>query len=307
MNITRAQITKQFRDALSRGWVKLFKNAGQTFGFTTELLMAVASRESNMRNIVGDRGHGFGIMQIDIRSFPDFCRTGKWKDVEQSIMKGAEVLDSKRQFILNNVYKKLNAKTHKGEVYTFSMPEFKGELLTKVYTAAYNSGTWSAYHASKGRDPDFGTTGKDYAKDVLARAKVFAELLNEIDDDKNELSNNLVINDGVFDVDVLKDTAETKAVVKSDGEEATVTETKVETTKTSEGFIQASVGSLKRLWVTITGLGITLSDAVFGWAKDHFKLIVLAVSILVVYMIVQTYLDNKRMNIAADKDKNNVR
>jgi hypothetical protein len=41
-----------------------------------EILMAIASRETNMRNIIGDGGHGYGIMQIDDRSFPEWCNSG---------------------------------------------------------------------------------------------------------------------------------------------------------------------------------------------------------------------------------------
>lgn len=33
--------------------------------------MAIASRETNMHNVVGDGGHGYGIMQIDDRNFPE--------------------------------------------------------------------------------------------------------------------------------------------------------------------------------------------------------------------------------------------
>ncbi len=61
--------------------------------------MAIASRETNMRNIVGDGGHGYGIMQIDDRSYPDWCHSGLWKDATAGIQKGASVLDAKRETI----------------------------------------------------------------------------------------------------------------------------------------------------------------------------------------------------------------
>src|SRR5690242_12091466 len=43
--------------------------------------MGIASRESKVRNIIGDGGDGYDIMQIDDRSFPECCHSGLWKNV----------------------------------------------------------------------------------------------------------------------------------------------------------------------------------------------------------------------------------
>ena len=48
---------------------KFFKTAAERYQLPPEILLAIASRETNMRNIIGDGGHGYGIMQIDDRSF----------------------------------------------------------------------------------------------------------------------------------------------------------------------------------------------------------------------------------------------
>jgi hypothetical protein len=52
-----------------------------------------------------------------------------------------------------------------------------GSFAQKIAIASYNAGRWPSYAVSINRDPDTYTTGKDYSADVLARAKVFRELL----------------------------------------------------------------------------------------------------------------------------------
>jgi hypothetical protein len=80
-------IENQYNRAVKNDWVAAFKQAAADYKFTLPLLMAIASRETNMRSIVGDGGHGYGIMQIDDRSFPDWCHSGQWADVAACIQK----------------------------------------------------------------------------------------------------------------------------------------------------------------------------------------------------------------------------
>ena len=104
---TERDLTKQFERAKKNGWIKFFKSTAARYQFPPEILLAIASRETNMRNIIGDGGHGYGIMQIDDRSFPEWCNSGLWKDVNASIQKGALVLHSKQQTIRNGQGKSL--------------------------------------------------------------------------------------------------------------------------------------------------------------------------------------------------------
>jgi len=121
-------------------------------------LIAIASRETNMRNIIGDNGHGHGIMQIDDRSFPDFTSSPRAKDPRQNILKGGEVLNGKRRFLSN-----------KG---------VSGDLLMRGSVAAYNGGEGRVFRAIKeGRNVDSVTTNRNYSADVLARSGTFRELL----------------------------------------------------------------------------------------------------------------------------------
>ena len=96
-NWTENDLKRQFERAKKNGWIKTFKSAAATYQFPPEVLMAIASRETNMRNIIGDGGHGYGLVQIDDRSFPEWCNSGLWKDPLAGIHKGALVLHSKQQ------------------------------------------------------------------------------------------------------------------------------------------------------------------------------------------------------------------
>jgi beta-lactamase superfamily II metal-dependent hydrolase/soluble lytic murein transglycosylase-like protein len=156
---SRAVLASQLKRARDKGWIPFFTEAANRFNFPVALLIAVASRETNVMNIVGDGGHGRGIMQIDDRSFPDFARSGRAMDPRQNILKGAEVLNGKRLFL--------------------SRSGVSGQLLTRASVAAYNHGEGNILrNIRNGRDVDSGTAHNDYSEDVLARAAVFTELLS---------------------------------------------------------------------------------------------------------------------------------
>jgi len=170
---TEEDLRRQFQRAKKNRWLQTFKKTSEKYGFPPELVMAIASRETNMRNIIGDGGHGYGIMQIDDRSFPEWCHSGLWKDVSAGIQKGALVLQSKLETIRNGQGKRLSVG---GKSFTGKKNLTKAELLTTA-TAAYNSGLWAYYDLSKTGDPDRHTTGRDYSTDTLRRAQVFRKLL----------------------------------------------------------------------------------------------------------------------------------
>src|SRR5919204_905485 len=58
---------EQFAHARATGLVTLCHMAERRHGLPRSLLLAVASRETNCRNVVGDFGHGRGVFQIDDR------------------------------------------------------------------------------------------------------------------------------------------------------------------------------------------------------------------------------------------------
>ena len=178
---------REYQRASDEGWLPFFVAAGSTYAVRPEVLMGIASRETNMGGPrqpdgryhwlaqPGDGGDGFGLMQIDRRSFPEWVGRGNWKSAEAGIEKGAEVLRAKRDGIRARAGTQAIVRDrHTDEVYRFVYPAFTEDGLEKAAVAAYNVGElWVGYHASKGRDVDHGTTGRDYSSDVLARAAQF--------------------------------------------------------------------------------------------------------------------------------------
>lgn len=174
--LTTNEAAVEFNRAKANGWIPMFTEAGTGFGFSPGLLMAIASRETNMINEEGDfqhdGPHGFGLMQIDKGSYPQFCLSGQWRSVEASIHMGASVLNSKQIQI------------QKGQGLTLSIPgrSFVGAKisladLNRCAVAAYNAGLLAYYALSVHGNPDLYTTGHDYSSDVIARMQTFSALL----------------------------------------------------------------------------------------------------------------------------------
>ena len=158
---TETDLRSQFTSAKAHGWLPYFEEAAQQSAFPVELLLAIASRETNMRNIKGDFHnevyHGYGIMQVDIGTDPEFCRNWTPEKVKESIDRGTQILVGKRSYLAGHHITDL-----------------------KAIAAAYNTGEGNvARSVAAGRDPDSTTTGGDYGRDVLARMGVFEQLRSE--------------------------------------------------------------------------------------------------------------------------------
>jgi hypothetical protein len=177
-NWTPNDLKKQFNRANGDGWVAFFDQAGKDYKFSTHILMAVSSRETNIKNIIGDGGHGYGLMQIDDRSFPDWCHSGVWEDANAGVQKGALVLDDKRESVRNGQGKTLKVKIGGKDVSFVGKPNLTPAELLQTALAAYNSGLKAYYGLSVFDDPDRFTTQKDYSADTLARAAVFKSLIS---------------------------------------------------------------------------------------------------------------------------------
>ncbi|HXJ38748.1 MAG TPA: transglycosylase SLT domain-containing protein [Bryobacteraceae bacterium] len=153
---SEADLRMQYKSAVTNGWLAFFAAAAAAHGFPVELLLALASRETNMRSIKGDMDkdgvyHGFGIMQVDNRTDPAFCASWTPEQVEGSITRGAQILAGNRA--------RLAA---------------KGIADPRAVAAAYNTGAGNvAKSLAAGENCDHTTTGKDYGTDVLARMAVF--------------------------------------------------------------------------------------------------------------------------------------
>ncbi len=170
----------EYERAKKLGWLPYFQEAATKYDIPVEILMGIGSRETELNPYYlkhpGDYRdgtyHGYGLMQMDIGSYPDWISQGHWKDARDCILKGAEVLNAKRQEIQDGQGKKLTVGKQE-----YTGAKISGADLLRVAIAAYNSGAWAYYNYSTGHDPDRFTTGKDYSKDVLRRAARFGQLL----------------------------------------------------------------------------------------------------------------------------------
>lgn len=152
---TVSDLRLQFKRAKAVGWLETFTKCSHKYSIPLEILLGVGSRETNIRNILGDDGHGHGIMQVDDRSYPLWCKSGEWMDPHKSIDMGAYVLSLKI------------AKASK-----------TGNAALRVGIASYNVGSKAIEDYLRFKNPDRRTTGHDYSADVLRRAKVFRGIIS---------------------------------------------------------------------------------------------------------------------------------
>jgi LysM repeat protein len=133
-----ATMAKQAAKALA-DW-PFITDVEKAHGLTEGLLLAVGSRETNLTNKTGDKGHGRGVWQLDDRWHPipaDFAT-----NVREQAETAATMLAAN--------YKALKTWAHA--------------------IAAYNAGVTGVKNAlAAGKSADSATAGGDYAADVLGR------------------------------------------------------------------------------------------------------------------------------------------
>lgn len=138
-----------------------FITVGKDFSLPPALLAAIASRESRggtqLKNGFGDKGNGFGLMQVDKR-FHQLEGTPDPTSLAH-IRQATGILES---------FRKAVSERH---------PEFPPERQLQGAVAAYNAGT-KVVQTLNGMDA--GTTGNDYSNDVWARARFYAEKMGSV-------------------------------------------------------------------------------------------------------------------------------
>lgn len=178
---------KQLRVVLENDWYPLFIEAGIAHNISPTKLMGIASRETEMKHIIGDFGRGFGLTQLDIGSFPDVGSW--WLDIRKCLHETGKLLNEKKATIERNEGKLYKHRFNSGDVVEFIMPRLDESTKERCVIASYNCGMATAYHVSKGRDPDYGTavrklpngtTIRDYSRDVLQRAEMFRYWLERL-------------------------------------------------------------------------------------------------------------------------------
>lgn len=186
--IGKENLRRQFERARGLGWIDFAVEAGGKFGIDPSRLLAIASRETNLDprylREAGDRGNGYGLTQIDIRSYREWVQSGKWRDPRECFLMAGEILRERlARFRSLEGKTDLRVTSMAGSSYSYDGRKFRNEEdLLRVAIASYNCGDWAYYHYSNSGNIDRGTSpgpsGRpDYSADVLERAATFRNLL----------------------------------------------------------------------------------------------------------------------------------
>jgi hypothetical protein len=163
--LTKDQIAAQLQLLRTTGFdLKLASQAGAN-GFAPEFFFAIASRETNCVNKLGDvqadGAHGVGIVQIDIQH-PIALQArndGSWAtNPDPLIAFGAQMLAS-------NIHQA-----------TSVFPGLTPNQYLKIAASGYNSGMGNAIAGQRGGDSDQPTAHANYGADVMARMAIFQQL-----------------------------------------------------------------------------------------------------------------------------------
>jgi hypothetical protein len=179
VNITEGQLDQQLRALGHRrlDMVSDLAHEGDNDGIGAALLLALGSRESNMRNIVGDSGHGRGWLQIDDRFHHDFlathrgCDSGSFHPAYESAAPKGRVPTLTASTIYAIGLLRANMRFARSN----GVPE---ETAVRFAVAAYNAGPGGALAGFHEGDVDRHTTGRDYSGDVLGRRAAIARSLD---------------------------------------------------------------------------------------------------------------------------------
>lgn len=111
------------------------------------------------------RYHGYGFVQIDTGSYPDFISSTPLENYPSYLEKAILVLEEKRKSIVRA---------------GFTENSLGNEEFLRAILAAYNSGQGNVIRSLKrGRDVDATTHQGDYSKDVMRMRYKYWEMYNE--------------------------------------------------------------------------------------------------------------------------------
>jgi len=181
VKITEAQLAQQVKALGNRrlDMVSDLAHEGESDGIGAALLLALGSRETNMRNIAGDGGHGRGWLQIDDRFHREFlathrgCDSGSFTPTHDSAAANGRVPTLTAGTIYAIGLLRANMRFARSN----GVPEAK---VLRFAVAAYNAGAAGALAGLEEGDVDGRTTGRDYSKDVFARKAAIARILERM-------------------------------------------------------------------------------------------------------------------------------
>jgi len=104
--------------------------------------------------------HGYGPMQADTGSYPEFIKSGDWKDPYKAVMFGIDVLEEKRKYLTARV-----------------KPGGDPTAFERAITAAYNTGQGNVMKSiNNDRDVDYTTHQRNYSAEVFRFRKLYLSL-----------------------------------------------------------------------------------------------------------------------------------
>jgi hypothetical protein len=163
------QANEKFSDhPYTRDWLAAM--AMRETGFKIAEFVKLGKRAELIHTIMrGDYGqrtgekeksyHGYGYWQIDVGSYPQFVKSGNWKDPFKTCLMAIEVLEEKRLYLAPK------------------FPNLQGDGLHRAITAAYNCGQGNvAKVLNEGKDIDARTYNRDYSAEVWRFREIFNTL-----------------------------------------------------------------------------------------------------------------------------------
>lgn len=167
MAYSKRMLRAELERARAHGWDRMCLDIERREGLPTALLLAIASRETNMNDVIGDGGHGRGLFQIDDRSHTSFLTSQRANHPGGKPPVTAAARYAARLLKANLDYGRSHG--------------VRARDLLKFAVSAYNAGAGGAIAGYREGDSDRRTTGRDYARDVLARRHLLCELLDGAD------------------------------------------------------------------------------------------------------------------------------
>jgi hypothetical protein len=165
---SKQQLLNQLHSLRHTGFADKLAQHAAANSFPVPFFFAIASRETNCINELGDfqhgEFHGVGIVQIDIQhSLARQARdSGTWKTNPDPLLEfGAKILAA-------NIAKAQQ-----------QFPQLNVQQQLKIAASGYNCGLERAITGAQHGDSDKLTTGHDYGRDVMTRTAIFEELIAE--------------------------------------------------------------------------------------------------------------------------------
>jgi hypothetical protein len=165
---TKSELLNQLHSLQHKGFAVKLAERAAAHNFPAAYFYAIASRETNCINELGDfqggEFHGVGIIQIDIQhTLARHARSdGSWRTNPDPL------LDFGAQMLEDNINSAKQA-----------FPGFTTQQHLKIAASGYNCGIGRAIVGSQHGDSDRATTGHNYGRDVMTRMAIFEELLEE--------------------------------------------------------------------------------------------------------------------------------